>query len=55
MLAMLMEAHDRGQLTFFNTHAGLAEKRTFKVLRHQIERHHLPLGRWMGMSKSRFL
>jgi hypothetical protein len=34
MLAMLMEAHDRGQLTFFNTHAGLAEKRTFKVLRY---------------------
>jgi hypothetical protein len=30
MLAMLMDAHDAGQLTFFNTHAGLAEKRTFK-------------------------
>jgi hypothetical protein len=30
MLAMLMEAHDAGQLTFFNTHAGLADKRTFK-------------------------
>jgi hypothetical protein len=30
MLAMLMHAHDSGQLTFFNTHAGLAEKRTFK-------------------------
>ena len=30
MLAMLMDAHDGGQLTFFNTHAGLAEKRTFK-------------------------
>ena len=30
MLAMLMDAHDSGQLTFFNTHAGLAEKRTFK-------------------------
>src|SRR5262249_48646009 len=29
MLAMLMDAHD-SQLTFFNTHAGLAEKRTFK-------------------------
>src|SRR6516162_6369099 len=26
MLAMLMDAHDSGQLTFFNTHAGLAEK-----------------------------
>jgi hypothetical protein len=25
-----MDAHDSGQLTFFNTHAGLAEKRTFK-------------------------
>ena len=30
MLAMLMEAHGAGQLTFFNTHAGLAEKRAFK-------------------------
>jgi hypothetical protein len=30
MLAMLMEAHDSNQLTFFNTHAGLAAKRTFK-------------------------
>ena len=30
MLAMLMDAHDGGQLTFFNTHAELAEKRTFK-------------------------
>ena len=30
MLAMLMDAHDSGQMTFFNTHAGLAEKRTFK-------------------------
>jgi hypothetical protein len=30
MLAMLIHAHDSGQLTFFNTHAGLAEKRTFK-------------------------
>ena len=30
MLAMLIDAHDSGQLTFFNTHAGLAEKRTFK-------------------------
>jgi hypothetical protein len=30
MLAMLMDAHDSGQLTFFNTQAGLAEKRTFK-------------------------
>jgi Transposase zinc-binding domain/Putative transposase len=29
-LAMLMEAHGAGQLTFFNTHAGLADKRTFK-------------------------
>ena len=32
MLAMLMDAHDSGQLTFFNTHAGLAEKRTFKCI-----------------------
>jgi hypothetical protein len=30
MLAMLMDAHDTGQLKFFNTHAGLADKRTFK-------------------------
>ena len=30
MLAMLMEAHGDGQLKFFNTHAGLADKRTFK-------------------------
>ncbi len=30
MLAMLMDAHDSGQLKFCNTHAGLAEKRTFK-------------------------
>ena len=30
MLAMLMEAHGTGQLTFFNSHAGLADKRTFK-------------------------
>ena len=30
MLAMLMHARNAGQLTFFNTHAGLAEKRTFK-------------------------
>jgi hypothetical protein len=30
MLAMLVDAHDSVQLTFFNTHAGLAEKRTFK-------------------------
>ena len=30
MLAMLMEAHGGGQLTFFNSHAGLADKRTFK-------------------------
>jgi hypothetical protein len=30
MLAMLLEAHGAGQLTFFNSHAGLADKRTFK-------------------------
>ena len=30
MLAMLMHAHDAGQLKFFNTHAGLADKSTFK-------------------------
>ena len=30
MLAMLADAHDVGQLTFFNAHAGLAGKNTFK-------------------------
>jgi hypothetical protein len=30
MLAMLTHAHDAGQLKFFNTHAGLADKKTFK-------------------------
>ena len=30
MLAMLVDAHDAGQLKFFNTHTGLADKRTFK-------------------------
>ena len=30
MLAMLTDAHDAGQLKFFNTHAGLAGKKTFK-------------------------
>jgi hypothetical protein len=30
MLAMLTDAHDAGQLRFFNTHAGLADKKTFK-------------------------
>jgi Putative transposase/Transposase zinc-binding domain len=30
MLAMLMDAHAAGQLNFFNSHAGLADKRTFK-------------------------
>ena len=30
MLAMLMDAHRAGQLKFFNSHAGLADKRTFK-------------------------
>ena len=30
MLAMLTDAHDAGQLTFFNAHAGLADKTTFK-------------------------
>src|SRR5277367_1918776 len=29
-LAMLIDAHSGGQLKFFNTHAGLADKRTFK-------------------------
>ena len=30
MLAMLTDAHDAGQLKFFNTQAGLADKKTFK-------------------------
>ncbi len=30
MLAMLTDAHDAGQLKFFNAHAGLADKKTFK-------------------------
>ena len=30
MLAMLTDAHHAGQLRFFNTHAGLADKTTFK-------------------------
>ncbi len=30
MLAMLTDAHNAGQLKFFNTHAGLADKKTFK-------------------------
>jgi Putative transposase/Transposase zinc-binding domain len=29
-LAMLIDAHSGGQLKFFNTHAGFADKRTFK-------------------------
>jgi Putative transposase len=30
MLTVLMDAHDANQLTFFNTHARLTDKRTFK-------------------------
>jgi hypothetical protein len=30
MLAMLIHAHDAGHLKFFNRHAGLADKKTFK-------------------------
>src|SRR6201988_1949759 len=30
MLAMVLHAHTAGELKFFNTHAGLADKRTFK-------------------------
>jgi len=30
LLAMLVDAHDAGQLKFFNAHAGLADRRTFK-------------------------
>jgi len=30
MLTMLMDAYDAGDPKFFNTHAGLANKRTFK-------------------------
>jgi hypothetical protein len=38
MLAMLMHAHDAGQLKFFNTHAGLADKRTFKRFNSPLRR-----------------
>jgi Putative transposase/Transposase zinc-binding domain len=31
-LAMLIDAHSHGRLKFFNAHAGLADKRTFKKL-----------------------
>src|SRR5471030_2795175 len=30
LLAMLIDAHAAGRLKFFNTHAGLADKRTFR-------------------------
>jgi hypothetical protein len=30
MLAMLADAHNAGQLKFFNTHAGLADNKTFR-------------------------
>ena len=40
MLAMLMDAHDSGQLKFFNTHVGLAEKRTFKHFLAALRRIH---------------
>src|SRR3989442_12881566 len=43
MLAILMDAHDSGQLTFFNTHAGLAEKRTFKHFIAALRRIHWPV------------
>ena len=33
MLALLMAAHKANQLTFFNSHAGLADKKTFKLIR----------------------
>jgi hypothetical protein len=38
MLATLMDAHDSGLLKFFNTHAGLADKRTFKKFLARLRR-----------------
>jgi hypothetical protein len=49
MLAMLVDAHDSGQLTFFNTHAGLAEKRTFKRFIAALRRIH-----WVAHCKAPF-
>src|SRR5260370_13134801 len=49
MLAMLMEAHDTDQLKFFNTHAGLADNRTFKRFIAPLRRI-----RWVVYSKPPF-
>jgi hypothetical protein len=48
MLAMLMDAHDSGQLKFCNTHAGLAEKRTFKHFIAALRRIH-----WVSTARRR--
>ena len=45
-----MDAHDSGQLTFFNTHAGLAEKRTFKRFIATLQRIH-----WVVHCKAPFV
>jgi Putative transposase/Transposase zinc-binding domain len=37
-LAMLIDAHAAGRLKFFNTHAGLADKRTFKKFLARLRR-----------------
>src|ERR1700686_5420974 len=49
MLAMLMEAHRAGQLNFFNTHAGIADKRAFK--RFLAPLRHI---KWVVYSKAQF-
>src|SRR6202158_6102369 len=43
---MLIDAHSGGRLKFFNTHAGLADKRTFKKFLAPLRR-----GKWVGYSK----
>ena len=45
MLAMLADAHDAGQLTFFNAHAGLADKTAFKRFIAPLRRIRVP-SRW---------
>ena len=45
MLAMLTDAHDAGQLTFFNAHAGLADKTDVQALHRPATAHQVP-SRW---------
>ena len=39
MLAMLTDAHNAGQLRFFNAHAGLADRKTFKRFLAPLQAH----------------